>query len=160
MIGGIIVVFRYFVPGDHCQRIQCLELVELGNPFKPALPVSQDRGEFHYRRHRHQRSARSTGREGRLNEPCRFARYSGRQACVLRASVHGPQATLQREGGRESGRGNAYARNYRQTRAIDGPRFRHIAARARRSPMPTRHEAGWSDRRIRTQELDLVNFRA
>src|SRR6476469_2076033 len=33
---GIIVVFRYFVPGDHCQRIQRLEPVERGNPFKPA----------------------------------------------------------------------------------------------------------------------------
>jgi len=36
---GIIGIFRYFVPGDHCQRIQGLELVERGNPFKPALPV-------------------------------------------------------------------------------------------------------------------------
>src|ERR1700730_17506029 len=36
---GIIGVFRYFVPGDHCQRIQGLELVECGNPFKPALPI-------------------------------------------------------------------------------------------------------------------------
>jgi hypothetical protein len=36
---GIIGVFRYFVPGDHCNRIQGLELVERGNPLKPALPV-------------------------------------------------------------------------------------------------------------------------
>ena len=36
---GIIGVFRYFVPGDHGQRFQALELVERGNPFKPALPV-------------------------------------------------------------------------------------------------------------------------
>src|SRR6202040_1138787 len=35
----IIRVFRYFVSGDHCNRIQGLELVERGNPFKPALPV-------------------------------------------------------------------------------------------------------------------------
>ncbi len=36
---GIIGVLRYFVPGDHCNRIQGLELVERGNPLKPALPV-------------------------------------------------------------------------------------------------------------------------
>src|SRR6202040_3616650 len=36
---GIIAIFRYFVPGDHCQRIQGLKLVERGNPFKPALPI-------------------------------------------------------------------------------------------------------------------------
>jgi hypothetical protein len=36
---GIIAVFRYFVPGDYCQRIQGLELVERRNPFEPALPV-------------------------------------------------------------------------------------------------------------------------
>jgi hypothetical protein len=61
---GIVRIFRYFVPGDHCNRIQRLELVERGNPLKPALPVGLAKiGMNSIRRHRRQRSARSTGRQ-------------------------------------------------------------------------------------------------